>query len=176
MSADAVTGQVAAPAADRVELADRAATELYRVALRGAVAPHEASPADEVVWIDGDSELLVRPLQSRLVCQDALVLAGIPVSSAETGDAEIVVAFAVGAPGLVMVTESLPRGPQAIVSRWGESLIAAAWDALMRLALEAADADASAAAGPRLPTELRATRGSLGIITRAAATRQGEPI
>jgi hypothetical protein len=164
------------PGAKRIELDDGAATDIFRVALQGAAAPDEASPTDEVVWIDGDSELLVRPLQARLVCRDALVLVGIPVFSEQSGDAEIVVPFAVGAPGLVMATESRPRGPEAIVRRWGEPLIAAAWDALMAVAASlAAHGKANAGGETRLPFELSVAPGKLRVITHAAGSRIDEP-
>jgi hypothetical protein len=164
------------PGTKRIELTDGAATDVFRVALQGAAAPDEASPTDEVVWVDGDSELLVFPLQARLVCRDALVLVGIPVSSEQSGDAEIVVPFAVGAPGLVMATESSPRGPEAIVRRWGEPLIAAAWDALMAVVASLA-AHGAAHAGDeiQIPVELSVAPGSLRVVTHTVDTPIAEP-
>ena len=119
-------------------------------------------PTTDVVWIDGDSELLVRPDQARLVLRPGLVLAGIAVSTDQTDDVEIVVPFAVGSPGLVMATESTPRGSASVVARWGESLVAVAWEALLAVATTAARGGSDVGARG-VPVGLRITSGSMVV-------------
>jgi hypothetical protein len=101
---------------------------------------------DDVIWVDGGNELLVRLSKIRVVTRDGFVLVGITVYTEQTGDTEIVVPFAVGSPesplGLIAATEPRPRGDTAILDIWSDQLIAAAWEALMRVA-----ADTAAAAG-----------------------------
>jgi hypothetical protein len=109
---------------------------LYRIAFTEAAGAAPAQP-DQVVWVNGENELLVRTAQVRVVPRDGFVLVGIPVFTEQTGDAEVVVSFAVGRPGaslgLIMATEATPRGPPPIVERWGDQLTAAAWVALVKM-------------------------------------------
>src|SRR5438128_1389412 len=106
-----------------VTLSPGQASALYTIAFAVAAGADPESP-DQVVWVDGDSELLVRTKNVRLVLRGGFALIGIPVFSEQSGETEIVVSFAAGRPnepmGLVMATETLPRGPAVIVERWGE--------------------------------------------------------
>jgi hypothetical protein len=122
--------------------------------------------------VDGDNELLVRPSKMRVVFRAGFVLVGIAVHTEQSGDAEVVVPFAVGARdqplGLIVSTEAIPRGPAEIVEPWNEQLIAAAWDALLRVA-----ASAAAAAGvdedhlPLLPIAFVADDNGLTVTPQA---------
>lgn len=142
-----------------VSLDEAEASARYRDALRRSVAGG-ASPADALVWTDAGAELLVHPARATLVCHDGLVLATVPVFTEQTSDAEVVVPFAVGRPdapaGLLMATETRPRGPSLIVDRWAEPLTAAAWDALVALAVDAV--------APAAPTAMSAEPGALAIV------------
>jgi hypothetical protein len=142
--------QAELPASVRLDEAEVA--ERYREQLRRSLAPDEEAPTDAIVWFDAGAELLLYPTRARVDCDDGLVVVGIPVFTEQTDEAEVVVPFAVGpqgAPGLVMATETRARGPDAVVDRWGEPLIAVAWDALVGLAVEAV--------APALPAGLSAS-------------------
>jgi hypothetical protein len=106
--------------------------------------PNGAADLADVVWVDGDNELLVRPSRLRVVFQPGFALVGIAVHTEQTGDVEVVVPFALGRPdepiGLVAATEPKPRGPAQIVDTWADPLVASAWDALLRVATDAAGA------------------------------------
>jgi len=115
-------------------------TELHlQRAFASAIAGTAGSsdPTPDVIWVDGGNELLVRPSKTRTVFRPGFALVGITVHSEQTGDVEVVIPFALGAPnaplGMIAATEKRPRGPQIIVDTWGEQLIAAAWDALLRV-------------------------------------------
>lgn len=109
--------------------------QLITVALSAAHAAPDQPPPQQVVWQDADGEVLVHLDQTKVVMFNGLVLVALTLESDETGQGEIVVPFAVGSPGspagLVAVTETLPRGPAALVDRWGHSAVAAAWRALL---------------------------------------------
>jgi hypothetical protein len=146
-----------------IALDDREATRRYRTALKAAVAPGVEKPPDAVVWEDAGAELLLHPARARVSCDDGLVRVVIPVYTEQTDDAEILVPFAVGRPdapaGLVMATETRPRGPDIVVDRWAEPLLAAAWEALVGVAVNAA--------APALPAALSAAHGRLEIAAQA---------
>ena len=139
-------------------------TSRYRTALRRAVAPDGAAAADAVVWVDAGAELLVRPEQATIACLDGLLLVAIPVFTEQTSEAELVVPFAVGgahAPaGMLMATETRPRGPAIVVDRWAEPVTAAAWEALVALAVDAA--------APASPRALSAATGALTVVRERA--------
>jgi hypothetical protein len=142
-----------------VSIDEAEASARYRDALRRSLAGG-ASSGDALVWTDAGAELLVHPGRARLGCLDGLVLVAIPVFTEQTSEADVVVPFAVGrtdAPaGLLMATETRPRGPDMIVDRWAEPLTAAAWDALVALAVDAV--------APAAPTAMSAEPGALTIV------------
>lgn len=159
-------GQPAPP----VPLAVETAQALYRSFFAAAGGPIEARA--DAVWTQSDAELLVRLSGTRVRFLDGLVLVGIPVFCEQTGDVEIVVAFAVGAKeapaGMVIATEQRPRGPALIVDRWGEALTAAAHQALIALAQGIAGAAGQDVDGaPLLPAALQASAEGLEITPQA---------
>jgi hypothetical protein len=123
-------------AAPDVHVPTAAARASYRQAFARATGA-TAMAGGDVVWTEGENELLVHAAAVRVVFLDGFVLVGIPVFTEQSGDVEIVVPFATGrfgAPlGLVVATESEPRGPAAIVEPWGDQLTAAAWSALVHV-------------------------------------------
>jgi len=108
----------------------------------------------------------------RVVFKTGFALVGIAVYTEQTGDVEIVVAFALGKPGdplgLVVATEKTPRGPSHIVEQWGDQLIAAAWDSLLRVATDvAATAGVDDENQPLLPIALTSGKTGLTITPQA---------
>jgi hypothetical protein len=152
-------GQLAAP----VPLGPKQARRLFRAAFGTAPA---------FVWTSGEDELLVRAASVALLIRDGFVLVSVPVFTDQTGDAEVVVPFAVGradAPvGLIMATEPVPRGPSVVVERWGSELVAACWQALVRVAgAVAAAAGVDVDHQPLLPVSLQATPDGLVVLPQA---------
>jgi hypothetical protein len=148
-----------------------AARASYRQSFARA-AGATATAGGDVVWTEGENELLVHAAAVRVVFLDGFVLVGIPVFTEQSGDVEIVVPFAtgrVGAPlGLVVATESAPRGPAAIVEPWGDQLAAAAWWALVNVTTGvAAAAGVDARNEVLVPASLVARAGGLTITPQA---------
>ena len=116
-------------------------------------APGQPPPA-QVIWHDGDSEVLVHLDKTQAVLFPGLVLIALTLEADETGPGQLVVAFAVGGAdrpaGLVAVTEARPRGPAQLVDRWGEAATAAAWLALLDMAHGMALQSGTDTAGARL--------------------------
>lgn len=105
----------------------------------------EVSPPQQVIWYDDDSEVLAHLDRTVVSLDDGLVLVALTLESDQTGVGQLTVPLSVGsaqsAAGLVVVTESRPRGPAALADRWGDAAVAAAWrallDAVLTLALPA---------------------------------------
>jgi hypothetical protein len=142
-----------------VTLDEAEVTDRFRAAFRRSLAPGEDKPSESIVWVNADAELVLRPAQARVACDDGLVRVAMPVYTEQTDEAEIFVPFAVGRPdapaGLIMATETRPRGPDLVVDRWAEPLLAAAWEALVGVAVDAT--------APALPAALSAVQGRLEI-------------
>jgi hypothetical protein len=149
--------------------------------LQAALA--EADGDDGVVLlVDGESELLVDPARSRARIGDGLILVVLGVECDQTGPVEVTVPFAVGSDaataGMVMATEQVPRGPAVITVRWGEALVAMAWEALVAVTAGLSrhvgtDLDAA----PLIPGALVAEPGSLTVVSQARheADRLSQP-
>lgn len=109
--------------------------------LREALTP---SPDESlVVWRDGDSEVLLHAGRTRVAVREGVVAVALLFECEETGGpAEVVVPFAVGSDerpaGMIAATERRPRGPAVLIDRWGEAIIATAWEALLDIAAVAA--------------------------------------
>jgi hypothetical protein len=149
------------------------AAALYSIAFAAAAQVPSTAPASTaVVWADGEHELLIYPDRVRVLFQDGFVLVGITVYTEQTGTVEVSVPFAVGsasAPaGLMIATEPVPRGPAIVVERWGDPLIAAAWQALVHLAGGiAAAAGADTGGGALIPAALTAAAAGLTVLPQA---------
>lgn len=155
-----------------IVLESKSAQILYGIAFADAAGGAGAAGQNEVVWTSGGDELLVRTAAVRLGLADGYVLVQIPVYSDQTQDDNVVVPFAVGTStaifGMIMATETLPRGPAIIVRRWGDHLVAAAWQALIHVA-----AAVAGAAGvdddnqPLLPGAISASANGLTVLPQA---------
>lgn len=155
--------------ASSIEIPVDEAKELFRIAFLEASG---ASDLMSVVWIAGESELLVKTSAVQIAVTDGFVLVQIPVYTKQSGDASVVVPFAVGrdaAPqGLIMATETVPRGPHIVIELWGEALIAAAWRALLHLTSSlAAAAGVDEQGNVLLPVSFAANAGGIRITPQA---------
>jgi hypothetical protein len=116
------------------------------VAALGAlyVAPDVAGPP-VVVWFDHDGDVAVDIDKTEVALEQGVVLIAVALETVQTGAGQLVVPLVVGttanAAGLMVMTESRPRGPVALVDRWGDCAVAVAWrgliDAAHALALQA---------------------------------------
>lgn len=90
---------------------------------------------NQVIWEQAGSELLVHLGRTRVQVVEGLIIVGMTVESNESGMVEVTIPFAVGRSdrlaGMVVTTEPKPRGPTMVIDRWGESLIAFAWQAVL---------------------------------------------
>ncbi|MDN5859808.1 MAG: hypothetical protein L0H84_14420 [Pseudonocardia sp.] len=147
--------------------------------VRAALSGDARGGADTgvVLLTDGDSELLVDPTRCRSVVGNGVVLVVLGVECDQTGPVEVTVPFAVGSAkltsGMVMAAERLPRGPQVVTIRWGDALVALAWEALVSVTAGLSrhvgtDRDAL----PLIPGALLAEPGSVTLIPQARYDRE----
>jgi hypothetical protein len=134
-------------------------------------APGQPPPA-QVIWQDGDSEVLVHLDKTETVMFPGLVLVALTLETDETGPGQLVVPFAIGSPdspaGLFAVTEARPRGPEQLADRWGEAATAAAWLALLDVAHGMALQSGTDTAGARLIPGAISCDGSVLTVTPQA--------
>lgn len=137
-----------------------------------AAAARSAAGADVVLWDDGENRLLVHAAAVRAALDDGVIVVRIPVQCDQVKKAEVLVAFAVGTDkrpaGLIAATETRPRGPAEVVDVWHESLVAFAWQTVLRLSTTlSAESGTDADGAGLVPLSLTASRKSLAIRTLA---------
>jgi hypothetical protein len=108
--------------------------------VRTAITPESGDP---FVWTQADDEVVVHAGKTRVATSDGVVAVALTLECVETdGPVEVVVPFACGfkdhLAGMIAATETRPRGPAILVDRWGEAIIATAWQALLDVADSAA--------------------------------------
>jgi hypothetical protein len=170
-----VAGATAAP----VLVPPKAASTLIVVAVRQAVLSATGSNMsagrlpESVLWQEADNALLVEVAGIVVELGEGIVSVSLPVRCGELPESRglVVVDFVVGTPErptgmLAAATE--PRGPRAVVRRWGDALTALAWQAL----LDAAGGVAAAVGvdhdgAPLVPTALACSRDGLSVLPQA---------
>ncbi len=148
------------------------ASELLRVAARRAAGFFRPTKRKEVVWVNGDSELVVNLVDLQVKLADGLIRVIIPVRCDQSGNAQVEVVFAVGSArqpsGLYASTYRRPNGPAAVVSVWGEHLVAFAWQCVLGMVSGIAGATGKDDRGNILvPVELVASERALQIVPMA---------
>ena len=154
----------------RVESAQ--ASEFLRVAARRASGLFRPSSRNEVVWVEGGSELAVSFVDLKVDIADGLIGVTIPVRCDQTGSSVVQVLFAVGSArepsGLYASTYRRPNGPALVVDTWGEALVAFAWQCVLGMVSGIAGATGKDTRGNVLvPVELAATRSGIAILPMA---------
>ncbi|WP_409055314.1 hypothetical protein [Streptomyces sp. SYP-A7185] len=149
---------------------------LFQCLFRAALARGE-SRYGWFVWQTLDSELAVHHQESRTALLDGIVLVGLrtqcdQISGGATEQVELVVPMAVGtreAPaGLVVAAETTARGPELLVDVWGESAVAAGWQALLAVCRYVASlAGEDQHCRPLLPGAVHASAGLLTVVPQA---------
>ncbi|MDH3303499.1 MAG: hypothetical protein OES24_23590 [Acidimicrobiia bacterium] len=137
-----------------------------------AVGVTDRRRRNQVVWEQAGSELLVHLAETRVRVVKGLVIVGITIETNETGVVEVTVPFAVGRPGrlagMIVSTEPKPRGPALIIDRWGDALIAAAWQAVLDvIGTLTARAGVDEQGTPLLPGAVVAHDGRLTVVAQA---------
>jgi len=155
-----------------VTLEGKQATTFLQVAARRASGLFRPSKHEEVVWVQGDSELAVSLTRMDVQLADGLIRVTLPVRCDQTGDAVIEVVFAVGSAkepsGLYASTYRRPNGPAVIVDTWGEALVAFAWQCVLGMVSGIAGAVGKDTRGNVLvPAELIAANGAMRIVPMA---------
>lgn len=134
----------------------------------------ELATADgnQVVWTSGLDEVLVHLASTQVGLGDGTVGVSMLLETEQTGKVPVSTVFAVGnatrETGMVMTTLDRPVGPAALVERWGEAVIAASWDLLLRIVVVVASRSGKTSTGQTLrPAGLRATPAQLEVVVRA---------
>lgn len=101
--------------------------------------PTDSSP--DVVWVQGDSELLVHTNNITLACTVGLITVTLAVNCDQLPSDKpipISVPFVVGTDelpaGLLMTTLRRPDGPDLVVDVWADAVTAFCWEAILELA------------------------------------------
>jgi hypothetical protein len=168
-SAPPAPGEVAAV----VPVDERAARALFVAAAATLTrAPASPNPPLPVVWSDGDSELLVDIGGLNVELSSGLVAVAVPVRCDQIRDAVVTITFAVGSAdrpaGLLAATQDRPSGPAVVVGRWGDSLVALTWHALVNATVGVAAASGADADGVGLvPAGIVASDDRLEVYTMA---------
>jgi hypothetical protein len=145
----------------------RRVPELMRVAARRAAGFFRPTKRTEVVWVRGENQLAVGFGGVDVKLSAGLVRVLIPVRADQTGNATVVVMFAVGSPdapaGLYAATPQRPTGPELVVEVWGDALVAFAWQCVLGFVTGVASATGKDTRGNVLvPVEFSVTpRGAL---------------
>ena len=149
-----------------------AVTPLTVAAIGSRYAAPGQPPPSQVIWRDGDSEVLVHLDKTETVLMPGLVLVALTLETDETGPGQLVVPFAVGSPdspaGLVAATEARPRGPAELTDRWGEAAVAAAWLAMLDVSHGMALQSGTDTVGARLIPGAISSDGSAFTVTPQA--------
>ncbi len=149
----------------KIPLDSKTAQALFHEAMRPV-------RGESLLWRQGESELVVEVSKVRLRVDDGLVLVTFPVSCDQAKRSLIHVPFALGNKerdaGLVVATESQPRGPVKIISIWGEALTAFAWQSFLQVvAVLAAESGVDMDGQGLIPIAISARKNALQLQTLA---------
>lgn len=170
-------GIVAAPVpVDPKQTAGLLTIAARQAALAATGARLPADPAQlpaSVLWQDGADALLVELAGIDVQVGDGLVTVSIPVQCDQlpNGREIIQVDIVLGTPGRptgMLAAAAEPRGPRVVVRRWGDALLALAWQALLDAAGGVAGAAGTDQDGAVLiPAALTASPNGLAIVAQA---------
>lgn len=148
------------------------AQKLLPIAARRASGLVRPTRRTEVIWVEGDSEIAVSLDALKLRFGEGLVIVTLTVRTDQTGAAPVLVHFACGSPGrpagLYAAAQRRPKGPELIVTAWGDALVAFAWQCLIGLVTGVANATGKDQRGNLLvPVEMIATARGLEVLPMA---------
>ena len=123
-------------------------------------------------WRDQRGSVLVHYERAEVTTAIGSVVVELAVESVSGGIETVAVPLAVGRArrdaGMIAATSRRPTGPDAIVERWAEPLVAASWRALVLVAgAVAAAAGRDVRGRPLTPLAIRATKSGLAVVPGA---------
>lgn len=147
-------------------------TERLQDLVHAAVGMEGKERRKPVIWEQAGSELLVHLERTRVAVTAGVVLIAVTVEADGIQPVEITVPFATGRSerlaGMVFATEPVPRGPAVIIDRWGEAIVAAAWQILLDVvATISARTGVDTRGTPLVPGAVVAVPGALRIVPQA---------
>jgi hypothetical protein len=111
------------------------AAQLQSSMISSLSAPYAAAGSvlpGQVVWQDHDGSVLVNLSATTVTLLDGVVLVAFSLQTDQaTGQVIVPLSVGTGASGMLIGTESRPRGLAQLADRWGEAATAAAWSALL---------------------------------------------
>jgi hypothetical protein len=114
-------------------------TQKLTTAIQNKLLP-SGETGSAIIWVDGDSEVIVQVNRLRLALKPGLILIELAMAEDELGEATLVVPFRVGQEPaeavLLAVTEDLPRGNSALSLRWGQITQGLLWEAIQAIGRE----------------------------------------
>lgn len=128
--------------------------------------PRNSNP--QVVWSQGDSELLVHSDKTTIACSAGVVTIKVMVECDQCKAIQIPVPFGVGTKkspsGLVMTTFTDLEGPSTVVDVWSDAINAFAWETLIEVARTvSAQVGKDSTGRPLVPGSIAAAAGKLLI-------------
>jgi hypothetical protein len=135
-------------------------------------ALHAEADDGLVLLVDGESELLVDPSRTRVLTGEGVILVVLGVECDQTGAVEVTIPFAAGTEdataGMILATEQAPRGHPVVTGRWGQALVAMAWEALLSVAAGLTrHAGTDLDAVPLIPGALLADKDGITVLPQA---------
>jgi|GEM_PF-2358810 len=113
---------------------------------RALVRQLSGSAADALVWVDGDSEVVLYPDKTQLILRPGWLLIQLQFASDQTGNAPLTIPLAIGdspaTASVAAVTEETARGDALLAARWGSIAQEIVWDAVLRAGQTVLDARA----------------------------------
>jgi hypothetical protein len=140
----------------------------------GRLPANDASLPGVVIWEDGTCALAVELAAVRTQTEEGQVIFTVPVRCDQLPQQRgvVSVSFTVGTPnrptGLIAATPRRPTGPDLVVGRWGDALVALCWRALLDAAAGIAAATGTDTDGSGLiPAALTCTHAGLEVLPQA---------
>jgi len=164
--------------AEPLPVTTKRGTVLVRAAVKRAAAASLGRrptdpPVDAVVWTDGADSLLVLLDSVRLTTAEGVVTMSVDVACDQLRvgrrkpQARVDIDLVVGTderPAGLLAAAATPRGPAVVVDRWGDALVALAWQALLDTAAALSAAAGSDVDGaPLIPTRWSASKQGLAV-------------
>lgn len=132
------------------------------VKLAGQLSAEQVSPSS-IIWTDRGDELIIHLHSLQTSLKPGLVGLSFDIQADGVQQQTIVMLFTVGTTdgpkSLVSATEAVPRGPSALMARWGTVLQQTVWDALLSLGTD------RAVAGKQLLIGVSSANNCLSFVT-----------
>jgi hypothetical protein len=140
----------------------------------GRIPPPDANLPATALWEEGADALLVEVASAKVAVREGEVEVSLPVRCDQLPDTvgAVTVTFVVGTAdrpaGMFAATRNHPQGPPIVVQRWGDALVALAWQGMLDVARGVADHAGRDADGAGLvPVALVAARSGLVVLPQA---------